>query len=139
MSQQDVIRIVLCQQDCCVLHHLYESRIHPTRMPLGDYPQSSSGDNRLVNNEFRMPKSERNPNDEAPDLKPASLLSKEPKHDRQQETDEQAGDNREMETEIAFRVMNISRQAPEPVLADTRPKQRSNSGHYQSGDHQEFS
>src|SRR5437867_2769311 len=68
-----------------------------------------------------------------------SLLSKEPENERQQKTDDQAGDNRKMEAEIPFRVMNISRQAPKAALPDARPKQGANGGHYQSSDHQKSS
>lgn len=43
-----------------------------------------------------------------------------------------------METEIALRIINVTRQAPQSTLAETRPQQRADGSQQQSGNHQKF-
>ena len=53
---------------------------------------------------------------------------------RQQETQEQTGNDGKVKAEIAFAVMDVSRQAPQPGFAKTAPKQQSNRRQNQAGD-----
>jgi hypothetical protein len=67
------------------------------------------------------------------------LFSKEPKDDGQHQAEEQAGHDGEVETEIPFRVMNVSGEAAEPAFAEAGPEQRPDDGQEQADDNQEFS
>ena len=49
------------------------------------------------------------------------LLSKQPKQERQKQTRQQAGHDWEMETEIAFGVVNITGQPAQPAFAKAGP------------------
>src|SRR6266568_7297042 len=65
----------------------------------------------------------------APSLQYTSgSFPEQPKNQGQQETKQQAGEDREVKTEIALRVMNVSGQAAQPPLADSRPKQNAGGG-----------
>ena len=39
---------------------------------------------------------------------------------------------------LAFGIVNIARQAPEPAFAEAGPQQRANEHHYHSGNHEKF-
>jgi hypothetical protein len=66
------------------------------------------------------------------------LLFEQPQQQRQNRAQQQAGDNRKMETEIAFGIIDVAGQTAQPALANPGPKQRANRRYHQAGNHQKF-
>ena len=66
------------------------------------------------------------------------LFSEQPKEERQDSADQKAGDDGEIEAEIAPAVVYVSRQSPGPALAKSRPDQQTDSGDNQAEDKQHF-
>lgn len=52
---------------------------------------------------------------------PGSLFPEQPEQQRQNRAYQQTGDDGKMETEIAFGIVDVTRQTPQPTLAKARP------------------
>ena len=72
-------------------------------------------------------------------IAPVLLSSKEPKDESEQQACEDARYNWEVESEIAFGDMNISRKPAQPGFAKPRPQQSADDRNEQSCDNQKFS
>src|SRR3569833_540545 len=66
------------------------------------------------------------------------LLSEEPKNERQNQTNQDAGDDREVETEAVALVMDIAGQAANPAAAEPGPEDRAGGGDEEAEDDEEF-
>jgi hypothetical protein len=71
-------------------------------------------------------------------LPSALLLSKKPENQGKDRADQEARNDREMEAEVIFRIVEVSRQLSEPVAPDPGPDQSPNGRQDQSGHHQHF-
>ena len=67
------------------------------------------------------------------------MPSKQPQNERKDSADQQTGDNRKVEAEVVFAVVDIAGQAAKPAFAEARPKESANSGKDQAGDNQKLS
>src|SRR5258708_8607786 len=72
-----------------------------------------------------------------PPQSPASF-SEQPKQQRQNQADQQTGDDREMETEILPRAMNVARQPPTPAQVRPRPSHKAGHRQHDPDDKQKF-
>jgi hypothetical protein len=61
-----------------------------------------------------------------------------PQEQRQDRAEEEAGDDREMKTEVGPGVIDIAGQPAEPPPAKTRPQQHPHDGDNQADDDQKF-
>jgi hypothetical protein len=66
------------------------------------------------------------------------LFAKEPEEESENHTDQNAGHEREVESEVPARVMNITRQPPEPVLPKPCPHDNANRSNEQPEQHEEL-
>ena len=61
-----------------------------------------------------------------------------PKQQRQNQADDQAGNQRKMKTEISFAVIDVARQPPQPSLSKTRPEQSADRRNHHPNHHEHF-
>jgi hypothetical protein len=66
------------------------------------------------------------------------LSSEQPYQQRQDNADQQAGDDGEMEAEIALGIIDVAGQPSEPAFAKAGPEQRTKRRQHQTGNHQQF-
>jgi hypothetical protein len=72
------------------------------------------------------------------DSGPEFLLSEEPEDDGQKEAEENAGDDGEVEGEVAAGVMDVAGEAAEPAATDPGPEEGADGGQKEAGEDEEF-
>lgn len=68
-----------------------------------------------------------------------NLFSEQPEDEGEQQTDQDAGNNREMETEVVAFVMDIAGQSAEPAATESAPEYGTRGGDAKADDDEEFS
>ena len=66
------------------------------------------------------------------------LLPEQPQKECQDQAHNDAGNNREVEAEVAASVIDIAGEFAEPAFADAYPKQKAHAGHYETQDEERF-